>query len=515
MDGEHENEAPADMVVDGMEKKLPLILSIQSLLNQFCHSSVRADFVNGKFGPDVNPRLLPAIDELNWSLFPRWQGGSVEEVSFVIAAEKVGKLMNKNDGLLVLNNDSFGDSFSYAQWRNILESLALSDYWQTTTPADRCVHIIDDTREKNKIKPEATLTRNKVEPKNSANITLLSKRSKKSNKTIEEIVVDSSDESQCSSSSANKDDDDSTCYSSSEDDSDSPVRRSRRSRGRRDRSKEVIIPPKFKPDGNVSLTEFLKSFEKYFSSKYKGDNYDKCQLLGDFIEDELLEVFKMRGGRKLKYDSMKNHLLKFYKKEKYGGKDFWRKKIKATQPGEEEKLDLYGMRLLGMVELAYPKSKSESAKKLRNHFLETIPASISRKLKETERTMKATTRGKKKHLNFTALSQLARDIQKESSQKSVMWSSSSAENPKSKENTGLNNTKTFYKGNFKTSTPTNDAKVRQRSATPGRRCWHCQKTNHFRDECWRAKNACLICGDENHSIEECPKYNPNYKQDLN
>ena len=157
-----------------------------------------------------------------------------------------------------------------------------------------------------------------------------------------------------------------------------------------------------------------------------------------------------------------------------------------------------------MVELAYPKSKSESAKKLKNHFLETIPSSISRKLIETERTMKATIRGKKKHLQFTTLSQLARDIQKKTLQKSVMWSSSSTEKPKSKNNTVLNNPQTFNKGNFKTSTLTNDARVRQRSATPGCRCWHCQKTNHVLDECWRAKNACLICGDENHSIGECP-----------
>ena len=37
MDGEHENQTSAEMVVDRMVKKLPLILSIQSLLNQFYH----------------------------------------------------------------------------------------------------------------------------------------------------------------------------------------------------------------------------------------------------------------------------------------------------------------------------------------------------------------------------------------------------------------------------------------------------------------------------------------------
>jgi hypothetical protein len=50
------------------------IVAIHSLLAQFSHPQVRADFVNGKFGIGVNPGILPVLDELHWTIFPRWLG---------------------------------------------------------------------------------------------------------------------------------------------------------------------------------------------------------------------------------------------------------------------------------------------------------------------------------------------------------------------------------------------------------------------------------------------------------
>ena len=65
--------------------------------------------------------------------------------------------------------------------------------------------------------------------------------------------------------------------------------------------------------------------------KYKGDDKEKCQILGDFLEGELDVVYKNSGGRKLKYDEMKEKLLKHCRKEKFGGSRYWKKQFKKTK----------------------------------------------------------------------------------------------------------------------------------------------------------------------------------------
>ena len=60
------------------EDLLPAVVAIQSLLGQFAHPQVRADFVQQRLGCHINANLLPQIDKLRWSLFPRWVGGSLE-----------------------------------------------------------------------------------------------------------------------------------------------------------------------------------------------------------------------------------------------------------------------------------------------------------------------------------------------------------------------------------------------------------------------------------------------------
>lgn len=58
------------------QPSLSSAIAVQSLLAQFAHPDVRGDFINGRFGLNVNSNLLPRLDELRWSIFPRWQCGS-------------------------------------------------------------------------------------------------------------------------------------------------------------------------------------------------------------------------------------------------------------------------------------------------------------------------------------------------------------------------------------------------------------------------------------------------------
>lgn len=41
------------------------------------HPRVRADLINHKFDLKTNKKFLLKLDELKWTLFPRWNGGSL------------------------------------------------------------------------------------------------------------------------------------------------------------------------------------------------------------------------------------------------------------------------------------------------------------------------------------------------------------------------------------------------------------------------------------------------------
>ena len=77
-----------------------LAISIQSLLNQFSHPKVRADFYNKKFGCNINPNLLRKIDELRFCFLPRWQDGSLTAATNINAQHHMLQLLFQSDSLL-------------------------------------------------------------------------------------------------------------------------------------------------------------------------------------------------------------------------------------------------------------------------------------------------------------------------------------------------------------------------------------------------------------------------------
>ena len=106
------------------------VLSCQILLAQFGSTQVRADFVNGKLGPSVNPFTLPQLDELRWSLFPRLQGGSLKEPNFAIKAAKTHaeKLLAMSRDVAATSAEAIKDGISYNEWSQLLEAIATDKY---------------------------------------------------------------------------------------------------------------------------------------------------------------------------------------------------------------------------------------------------------------------------------------------------------------------------------------------------------------------------------------------------
>ena len=521
----HKEESDEDKQRDDSEQVLfdfSRVTATLSLLAQFSSTKVRADFVNGEFGPQVNPHILKSLDELKCLVLPWWNGNNllVPNERQRNAAQHLIKLIRQTNETLSLSTDS-GQSLTYYEWHKLLEVIASSKYWQKTKPEERCVHTIEEMSiKKESMSRQESWTSSEAESYQSANNNM--KKVKRGagaaaaarNRKVEEIVVITSE-----------DEDSSTEINSSSSTSGDDKRKKRQRKNRRSKwknRKEVVTPPVFRLDGKTSLQTFFKNFDEYFERKYSGTEYDKCQLLEDFLEGKLLEIYQIKGGRKIKYVEMRLHLQQWFKKQKLGGRSFWRSQLETSRPGEDEALDIYAMRLIELIDLAYPYEKAEGARQLRRQFLETIDVSIAEKVIDSERIM-LNVQGKKGHVPFSTVVELAVNVQRDSSRQpqrghtTICWT-----RPRNEDNfrDSVNRTDDSVrpKSNYQEVTRTAIKPRTFSGKRTDKECHYCKKVGHLRKDCWRASKSCLLCGLK-HKMEDCPKYDPNYRtrnsKDLN
>lgn len=229
--------------------------------------------------------------------------------------------------------------FSYVEWFEFLQRVAQSKYWREIPLELRCTHIAKETKREFSVNsPDRLLTNdNLFLSRKSFNCSPeISKRNSfEKTKRIEEIVL-SSDSSVIAYS------DNSSENSVSSDD-------------------EYKL---HQVDGKQHLSEFLSTFDRYFKSKFRGNSYDKCQQLETFLTGDLLNVYIIAGGRRIKYSQMKEKLLKFYKKQKIGSRTYWKSEFERTTPAVGESLEMYGMKLTELANTAFPKEPERKCPKI-------------------------------------------------------------------------------------------------------------------------------------------------------
>ena len=466
--------------------QLPSVASVYTLLIQFSSPRVRADLISGKFGPNVNPGIIHMLDQLRWTILPRWQHGSIIDpgTRCNVAAVHLTQLISRSEDVFVLEGEG-QQSLTYRQWLSTLEMLAADPYWLNVQPNERCVHIIEESSkgiderggETSSSQPYRIPVIKREVTKKPA--------TKPSHKKIEEIIISSSD-------------------SSSENESDREhyvtqlPRRSRR-RSHSD-SRSVVMPPVFKMGGRTSLREHFCVFERYFDRKYEGDSHDRTQVLSQFLEGDLLRVYEIIGGRKLKYEAMKTALLEHYDKQRLGKKAQCKEELRTISPDAGESYELFGLRVAELAKRAYPHDTKECAIQMRESFLRALPSQTRQKIIDAELACRAS--GQSKHLSFSSITQLAKDVQATTIQtKTVMWSSTNSDvlppqvHPqtqvqpqKQQQSSSSQKTRSYYNRNLT--------------------CHGCGKLGHGIRECWKAAGLCLICG-QKHDFQECPRYDPN------
>ena len=132
---------------------------------------------------------------------------------------------------------------------------------------------------------------------------------------------------------------------------------------------------------------------------------------------------------------------------------------------------------------------------MRESFLKALPPQTRQRIVDAELACRAG--GQAKHLSFSSITQLAKDVQATTNQpKTIMWSSTAPD--MSIPITQLQEIAT---------TPPQKSKSYANRRNQKITCHFCGKLGHGIRECWRAAGLCLICG-QKHKIEECPRYDP-------
>lgn len=514
-------------------------VAIQALLQQFSHPRVRADLCNDRFGPNISSRLLPSLDLLRFSLFPRWTAGSLGDESLIFddAADHLQRLMCKSDEIFPLGDESAENQLTYAEWYRTLDCIAMDRYWLRVQPKDRCTHIVRELEDVSTYEGDSDVTsaaRVRVKKENNSRSSSKLKkalvpisRSVKSHADIS--VVDlcvSSTDAEESASAGEGEESESTISDVTATEIRQTTRLRKRVPQRRLREREVVTPPVYEMDGRVPFKDFLASFEKYFSRKFDGDAFDQTQELVKFLSGGLLEVYHIKGGRKLRYEKMKRELMRYYREQKIGGKSFWRQRLEEATPNAEELLDVYALRLQELAEMAYPGAPKDCARHLRVRFLNTIPPSITTKILDAERSQGAT-KIKNSTLSFSQIVRLAKKVQKNKSPNAIMWTAATTVERAQKSDAGTPQSQTLggppaaqgrslsgsdAQGTFQARAggSTSSSRVADRqSGSSSTNCSYCGRENHSREECWRASKSCLICG-RGHNMVHCPRYNPNF-----
>ena len=466
---------------------LKIVVSVQSMLNEFTKVNVRADVINNKFAGDYGSspeEMLQLIDEARALLSPPFAGHLPGHDKFGAAARHMAKMLSGAHEPVMKMGQSW---LTYATLREQLKQLSCEPYWLEKSNNGSHFHNSADAVGPlfTASTPASNSSRHKYKPDTKH------KRSDYTDSSSDDTSSSASSSDSSKSSSSEHSEKSSTCFRKKRDRHDS--RDFRDTRG-------VVTPPKFTLEGQQSLKDYLKSYETYFSRKFKGDDYDKSQELSRFLEGDLLGVYHALGGRMVKYPELKQKLLRHYKKLKLNDLGELREQLNNAKVLPNESVEVFSLRLTNIAARAYPRDKKEQRRQLRSVFLKALPADVASKITDAERLMKPLS--SRRHLKFDSIIEMAKDFAKDTQKsKHVTWTVGEASCDK-QSISKVNNDRAARK-------PHVPMEERRSPVQETPHCTHCGKSNHSASSCWRAHKRCLICG-ENHRLQSCPKFDPNY-----
>ena len=282
-------------------------------------------------------------------------------------------------------------------------------------------------------------------------------------------------------------------------------------------ARELVAPEVYNLSSRLCFTKFLDRFETYFHRQYDGSEEDCCRVLGQFLEGEIKEVYKICGGEYAKLNSVKPRLLHWYDSVQWLRKHKIREEFEDMTMKNRESFTIYLMRLESIAALAYPMDAERAKKERKRKLLETVPKCFL-DLIEQKKTINEMM-GRSRKLSWSDLLELAK-IRDERILKSAYGNKDKLKlsylhfrpqehaqpDPISiQENQDINVSMVRPSNLFQANVQVESAVLHVPPPNqPSPLCTFCGKCRHSEDQCRFKNKSCFHCGSLHHLVAKCP-----------
>lgn len=299
---------------------------------------------------------------------------------------------------------------------------------------------------------------------------------------------------------------------------------------------------KFDENSGLDLAKYLRKFETYCSSNFRGGRNSWIGELEMHLEGKSLAAFKALRSVHDSYDTTKTKLLEWFNDMKELRQENNKLQFKNAKQEHEENMSLFGTRLERLFNLAYPLRKSDNSRTLQDKFISSVPRGFRKvldsqimtsKIKEQPMTWKAVMKcarlydlqcekrkdneseaevvinlGQRRKqadasiqctdISFNDSERTANFTRQESGNRNARLQRHFDDQPTRYERQPRSTERTTWNNNFRRN-------VDFRSMA--KRCTYCKRMGHEINDCRSRWKQCFICGSGEHFLRDCPDYN--------
>ena len=283
-------------------------------------------------------------------------------------------------------------------------------------------------------------------------------------------------------------------------------------------NRTVPCPEPFDMMSGQSIDDFFTEFETYCTHTFRSHRNTWTIELGKFLTGELKDAFKALKGPNDRYDHIKDKIYQWYLNSREYTDSHTKAAFNDAHFEHHESLRLYSARLERLFKLARPKRDVNTSKLLQDKFMETVPNTIRTQLESAIGFSKMMTGAPLtwprivtfvSHLDLSS-NKLASsldtgcDIVYSARPVSVRPTLSQ---PKSQvRDASTQCTVQLPRQPYQSfDNPQRDSQIRDVNAIQDVLCTFCKRVGHSNEFCRRRLGLCLLCGDKQHKVAQCPK----------
>ena len=317
----------------------------------------------------------------------------------------------------------------------------------------------------------------------------------------------------------------------------------------RRRNRNVPKPAKFEIYSGNSLTKFFERYERYCSCQFSDEKDDWVELLGEFLEGEMKQIYRNAKKNEKPYHHIKAKLIDWYAATKRTMGINKKQEFENARMRPGESVFSYAFRLQELAETAFPDIPIEENRELKKKFANTAPTDFVKFLREqnimkkelggeniTWKQVKVRASVREDHVksmkvkathgleqedyldvNFTQTRatrektyqrQDGGDNPDRGEWKQQSWRKT--ENRKPYEHQETVGAQSSYRGNFMRGRGRGPRGNNGRGSHQGSQsrappvCYWCEKPGHLQRDCYVMHRCCYSCGGEGHFVRECP-----------